>query len=112
MNFTHRDEEVNYWPSRFDSLRLAERFPISKAHVSGIREKTVIPKENNFIQPGERYRSWDPDRQERFIGRMVKALGDPRLTHEIRSIWLSYMSQCDKTLGQKLASRLSTRANI
>nr|QCF46606.1 catalase [Pohlia nutans] len=112
MNFTHRDEEVNYWPSRFDSLRLAERFPISKAHVSGIREKTVIPKENNFIQPGERYRTWDHARQERFIARMAKALGDPRLTHEIRSIWLSYMSQCDKTLGQKLASRLGTRANI
>ena len=33
------------------------------------------------------------NRQERFIGRMVKALGDPRLTHEIRSIWLSYLSQ-------------------
>jgi catalase len=112
MNFTHRDEEVNYWPSRFDSTRVAERFPISKAHVSGIREKTVIPKENNFIQPGERYRTWDHDRQERFIGRMVKALSDPRLTHEIRSIWLSYMSQCDKTLGQKLTARLNTKASM
>ncbi|CAM6029368.1 hypothetical protein BDL97_13G072600 [Sphagnum fallax] len=110
MNFTHRDEEVNYWPSRFNAVRVSEKFPISKSHVSGIREKTVIAKENNFQQPGERYRSWDPDRQERFIGRMAKALSDPRLTHEIRSIWLSYMSQCDKSLGQKLAARLNMKA--
>jgi catalase len=70
----------------------------------------VIAKENNFQQPGERYRSWDPDRQERFIGRMAKALSDPRLTHEIRSIWLSYMSQSDRSLGQKLAARLNMKA--
>lgn len=82
----------------------------------------VITKENNFKQPGERYRSWAPDRyslrhmfslwendrtvfkscllilisyfrQERFISRWVEALSDPRVTHEIRSIWVSYWSQ-------------------
>lgn len=80
----------------------------------------IIEKENNFKQPGERYRSWAPDRyflalydffllvcvssslnsdwsmflrQERFIRRWVEALSDPRVTHEIRSIWISYWSQ-------------------
>lgn len=81
-----------------------------------------IPKQNNFKQPGERYRSWAPDRfllqntdminmncvwrclifgflchnlfrQDRFLRRWVDALSDPRVTHEIRSIWISYWSQ-------------------
>lgn len=32
-------------------------------------------------------------RQDRFVGRFVKALSDPRVTHEIRSVWISYWSQ-------------------
>lgn len=72
----------------------------------------IIPKENNFKQPGERYRSFAPDRQERFIQRWVDALSDPRVTYEIRSIWISYWSQADKSLGQKLASRLNVRPSI
>lgn len=63
-------------------------------------------------QPGERYRSFTPDRQERFIRRWVEALSDPRITYEIRSIWISYWSQADKSLGQKLASRLNVRPSI
>lgn len=91
-------------------------------------------------------------RQERFVNRWVDALSDPRATHEIRSIWISYWSQvvaasscflsllffcfndfevgtlyllldlflnndgmntqADKSLGQKLASRLNVRPNM
>ncbi|KAJ6773413.1 CATALASE [Salix purpurea] len=112
MNFMHRDEEINYFPSRLDPSRHAERFPIPPAVCSGRREKCVIEKENNFKQPGERYRSWEPDRQERFVRRWVDALSEPRVTHEVRSIWISYWSQADKSLGQKLASHLNVRPSI
>ncbi|MFA1104202.1 catalase-related domain-containing protein [Klebsiella pneumoniae] len=71
-----------------------------------------MKKENNFKQPGDRYRSWAPDRQDRFVKRWVEILSEPRLTHEIRSIWISYWSQADKSLGQKLASRLNVRPSI
>ncbi|KAF3591020.1 hypothetical protein DY000_02023887 [Brassica cretica] len=47
--------------------------------------------------------------QERFVKRFVEALAEPRVTHEIRSIWISYWTQADKSLGQKLASRLNVR---
>ncbi|MCA0772567.1 catalase-related domain-containing protein [Vibrio vulnificus] len=50
-----------------------------------------------------------PDRQERFINRWVEALSDPRVTHEIRSIWISYCTQADTSLGQKIATRLNMR---
>lgn len=33
------------------------------------------------------------NRQERFICRWVEALSDPRVTHELRNIWISYWSQ-------------------
>ncbi|XP_060199949.1 catalase isozyme 3 [Lycium barbarum] len=112
MNFMHRDEEVNYFPSRLDPCRHAEQYPIPPRMLTGKREKCIIEKENNFKQPGERYRSWAPDRQERFICRWVDALSDPRVTHEIRSIWISYWSQADKSLGQKLASRLNVRPTM
>ncbi|KAI8016494.1 Catalase isozyme 2 [Camellia lanceoleosa] len=108
----HRDEEVNDFPSRYDSVRHAETFPIPPTICTGKRDKCVIEKENNFKQPGKRYRSFAPDRQERFIRRWVEALSDPRVTYEIRSIWISYWSQADKSLGQKLASRLNLRPSI
>ncbi|EFJ36547.1 hypothetical protein SELMODRAFT_404656 [Selaginella moellendorffii] len=118
MNFTHRDEEVNYFPSRFDPCRHAERVHIPSHPLGGRREK-----ENNFAQPGARFRSGPADRQdlkplsqlimqERFIARVVDALSDPRVTQEIRSIWLSYWSQADRTLGQKIATKFNVKANM
>lgn len=109
MNMMHRDEEINYFPSRHDPCRHAEQYPIPPVRLSGKRDKCVIEKENNFKQPGDRYRSFSPDRQERFITRIVGALSDPRVTHEVRTIWISYWSQADKSLGQKIASRLNVK---
>ncbi|GJV21415.1 catalase-like protein isoform X2 [Tanacetum coccineum] len=97
MNFMHRDEEVDYFP--VDSLHRVQNMLhstlSSPARVTGTDKDSsaVIPKYNDFKQPGERYRSWAPDRQERFISRNVKMLSDPRVTHELRSIWISYWSQ-------------------
>nr|Q9AXH0.1 RecName: Full=Catalase [Avicennia marina]AAK06839.1 catalase [Avicennia marina]AAP13538.1 catalase [Avicennia marina] len=112
MNFMHRDEEVDYFPSKYDPTRHAERHPIPNAVITGRRDRRVIEKEDNFKQAGDRYRSWAPDRQERFLRRWVDALSDPRLTLEIRSIWVSYWSQADKSFGQKLASRLNVRPTM
>nr|WDD45562.1 catalase [Hordeum vulgare subsp. vulgare] len=112
MNFIHRDEEVNYFPSRFDPTRHAEKYPMPPRVLSGCREKCIIDKENNFKQAGERYRSFDPARQDRFLQRWVDALTDARVTHENQSIWVSYWSQCDASLGQKLASRLKIKPNM
>jgi catalase len=109
MNFMHRDEEVNYFPSRFDPVRHAEKYPShSSALLSGMREKTTIAKENNFKQPGERFRSWDSARQSRFITRVCDMLGDARLTKEIRRIWIGYWSQADASLGQAIAAKLQS----
>ncbi|TYI74444.1 hypothetical protein E1A91_D07G200000v1 [Gossypium mustelinum] len=82
MNFMHRDEEVNYFPSRFDPARHAEKYPIPTAICSGKRDKCIIN-----IMP-----FWLRLRQERFVKRWIEALSDPRAKYEIRSIWISYWS--------------------
>lgn len=58
--------QVNYFPSRFDPVRHSERYPIASGPIGGRREKAIIFKENNFAQPGARFRSWDPARQVSF----------------------------------------------
>eukprot|EP00252_Welwitschia_mirabilis_P020652 TRINITY_DN50_c0_g1_i1.p1 TRINITY_DN50_c0_g1~~TRINITY_DN50_c0_g1_i1.p1 ORF type:complete len:220 (+),score=-3.68 TRINITY_DN50_c0_g1_i1:1275-1934(+) len=110
MNFLHRDEEVDYYPSRYDSVRPAQKLPIPQDVIVGQRTKTVIPKENNFKQAGELFRSWDVDRQDRFIKRFADAVSDPKVSAEIRSVWLSFWTQCDRGLGQRLAARLASRS--
>lgn len=55
--------QVNYFPSRFDPVRHSERYPIPSGPIGGRREKAIIFKENNFAQPGARFRSFDPARQ-------------------------------------------------
>ncbi|KIY96954.1 catalase [Monoraphidium neglectum] len=106
MNFAARDEEVNYFPSRFDPVRHAAPHPIARNVVAGRRERAIIAKENNFKQPGERFRAMPRDRQDRFIGRMADILADKRCTAEIRRIWIGYWSQADAGLGQRLAQKL------
>ncbi|KAL6503762.1 catalase A [Orobanche gracilis] len=112
MNFMHRDEEINYFPSRHDPVRHAETHPITSNLITGKRERCIIEKQNDFKQTGDRYRSWAPDRQERFIRRFVAELAHPRVTQEVRNIWISWLSQADHSLGQKIASRLNVRPSI
>ena len=71
---------MNYFPSRFDPVRQSEKYPIPTSQLTGRREKAIIVKENNFGQPGVRFRSFDPARQERFVGRLSDMLSDPRVT--------------------------------
>jgi hypothetical protein len=37
--FMHRDEEVDYFPSRFDAAKNEPRYPIPSAPLAGRREK-------------------------------------------------------------------------
>ncbi|CAK0787184.1 catalase A [Coccomyxa viridis] len=112
MNFMHRDEEVNYFPSRYDPVRHAEKVPYNNTYISGQREKRIIEKENNFKQPGDRYRSWDPPRRGRFEGRIAEMLLDPRCTQEVRRVWIGYLSQCDARLGQNIAQKLQAKGAL
>lgn len=109
MNMVHRTEEVNYFPSRHAEARHAAPHPISPAPTQGMRVKEMIHKENNFKQPGERFRSFDPARQERFLERFAGMMADPRCTQEVRDVWLGYWAQADPSLAQRLAQKLRAK---
>jgi len=98
MNFMHRDEEVDYYPSRHAPLRQAPPVPVPARPVVGKREKARIRKPNDFKQPGERYRSWDADRQERFVRRFADSLGHPKVSQELRFIWIDLLSKVGNNL--------------
>ncbi|KAG2288117.1 hypothetical protein Bca52824_047721 [Brassica carinata] len=52
---------VNYFPSRYDPVRHAEKYPTPPAVCYGNRERCIIEKENNFKEPGDRYSSFTPE---------------------------------------------------
>lgn len=100
-------EEINYHPSKISGHKVAERYPISGESICGKRTQEVIKKENNFAQPGELYRSWDEDRQERFANRISNAmLLQPGVTEVLQKIWMHYWSEVDVGLGNKLAKKM------
>ncbi|GMH39210.1 hypothetical protein BSKO_07108 [Bryopsis sp. KO-2023] len=94
-----------------DAAVNAEKYPLSRESVCGIRQKTRIPKENNFAQPGELYRSWNSERRERFAMRIVdNFLLQPRVTPELQRIWIDFWSQADEELGAKLMEKVNAIA--
>jgi hypothetical protein len=64
------------------------RIGIEGQHGSYLLEPN--PK-RNCVPPPAKYR------QARFVNVWVEALSDPRVTHEIRNIWISYLSQVRAT---------------
>ncbi|KAK4534311.1 hypothetical protein CDCA_CDCA01G0336 [Cyanidium caldarium] len=112
QNWMHREGEVNYYPSRVDVVPDApsKSFPKPRDDLAGNRVKQVVPHEANFVQPGERYRSWDPARRERFVMRTAERLNSPRVTPELKALWLEHWSKCDAELGAALAARVKQNA--
>lgn len=69
-----------------------------------VREK--IPNENNFGQAGERFRSFDAARQERFVNRVADTLNEGGMSKELKTVWLGYWAQCDRNLGARVAQKV------
>jgi catalase len=98
VTFVVEMAQVNYFPSRFDPVRNAEKFPQNPAVLHGRREKAIIEKENNFQQPGERFRSWDPARQERFVARLSGALSHARCTQVCGPAFIKHFASDSPTI--------------
>jgi len=106
MNFMHREGEVNYFPSRVDQTKHAQEYPVSQARLEGPRSKAIIRKENNFKQAGDRWRSFDRARQQRFVDNFCQWLCHPRTTREAQQVWVGYWTQCDPELGRMMGARV------
>lgn len=113
MNFMHRSEEVNYYPSAVSKKdRPAEKsaVTVSMEQISGPRTRTDYTKEQDeFRQPGERYRSFDEARKQRFQKHVLQWMSDPKLTSEVRGKWMDWWGRVDPNLGAELAQQLDEK---
>jgi catalase len=98
MNFVTRTSEVNYFPSRVEPwIQNSPPFPTDTAPLAGTPTRGIIPLQDDFQQPGQRFLSWDKPRQDRFIARLVATL-QPPLPVPIRTIVIGYWTKVDNTI--------------
>ena len=92
--------EVNYFPSSIDkSVREANAYPHEAEVVSGKKVRENAPLFDDFVQAGDRWRSFDSARQQRFADRVALTLSGERITLELEQIWLGYWDNVDPALG-------------
>jgi catalase len=116
LNFMHKNEEVNYYPSNV--AKKDKPAPASTATMTqytkglGARVRCDYPmKQDEFRQPGERYRSFDDDRKMRFQKHVLQWMAEPKLTDEVRDIWFGIWEKVDASLGADLRKKLPEMMN-
>ena len=118
MNFMHRSSEVNYFPSAehvrksggsgIGTSKGVKEMPITGFPVRGTAVRKSISHENNFQQAGERWRSFDENRRQRFVKRVAGTLNEPRVSKQLKAKWIGYWKQCDRDLGSRIERLVST----
>ena len=114
---------VNYYPSSIEKTDVKEAdSSIARPEIEfnnekegpALRVREHLPKENHFKQAGERYRSFDPDRRDRFIQRIAgpKLLGSKKTTEEIKARWINYFYEMDGEAGRKLEEALGMDVRV
>ena len=53
-----------------------------------------------------------PYRKERFQKHVLQWMSDPKLTDEVRDIWMGYWDKVDANLGQELRSKLPEKIKM
>jgi catalase len=46
------------------------------------------------------------------VRRFADQLGHPKVSQELRSIWIDLLSKCDASLGRKIATRLNVKPSM
>jgi len=104
MNFLQQTSEVNYFPSRFSQVHESLPFAHDTTPLVGLPVRQNIPLTDDFNQAGDRWRSFDVDRQTRFAKRVAATLSAARVTADLRTIWYGYWTQADPNLSKLIQS--------
>ncbi|CAL5220763.1 g2827 [Coccomyxa viridis] len=112
MNYTIRDEEVNYWPSNVEHAGETQQAKYMKTFyssepINGQRVKEDLFVGDDYIQAGDRIRSMDEGRKERFLTNVMGWMTDPKTTEEIRQKWFAIWSRTDKDFGALVKEKCS-----
>jgi catalase len=102
---------VNYEPSSLGGLKEAPKAGKDHApYVQGNLVRQKIERENNFKQPGERYRSFEPWERDELISNLVGALS--QCTPEIQQRMIGMLTQCDADYGRRVAEGIQMKAGM
>lgn len=108
LNFMHRAGDTNYFPSRGHVARASQEHAppppaLPREQLAGKQTRAPIKNENNFGQAGERWRSFNPARRQRFVERVAGTLNEPKVSKQLKATWLGYWTQCDRELGARIS---------
>lgn len=102
-----RNKEVNYYPStqtRDATAPVAQSTRAGRAVEGGVATRRALSKQNNFGQAGERWRSFDNARKQRFVQRVSDTLNAPRVSKTLKATWIEYWTRCDRDLGTRVSA--------
>ena len=86
-----------FWDVFWNELKARKGHERRKVLVGVHAERARLVQENNFKQPGDRYRSFDPARKERFVKRLAEVVGDARCTKVICPLpWCQQMKSSNQ----------------
>jgi len=104
---TRSSKEINYFPSIIDkTVREADPYPHESEVLEGKKERESAPVFDEYIQAGNRWRSFDPERQQRFADRVALTLSGDKVTQELLDIWLSHWNKVDPQLAKMILEYL------
>jgi catalase len=99
--------EINYFPSGFDTaVKETPPVPHDTTFLQGNITRTELRQHDDFKQAGDRWRSFDGERKQRFADRVALSLSGELVTAKLREVWLGYWRKVDPILGDMIASNL------
>jgi len=107
MNFldqTSRSaEHINYFPSFEDNVHHASAFPKDSAtYQAGKLRQAISETADDFNQAGDRYRTFDEARRDRFAMRLGMTLSEPGVTPTILNAWMDIWFKVDAELPDRI----------
>jgi len=113
MNFAQPVEQhINYFPSLYSGKSLSPPYPHDPIVVEQDPKVRVdIDDNDDFTQPGARYNSWDPARQDRFAIRVASSLSGVGFPSNLQNIWLTYWNRVSPQLAIAIKGYINVMAD-
>ncbi len=83
---------------------VAPTAPAYEPMVSGKLQRSPIPRENNYQQAGERYRTFEAWERNELVKNLVELLSQTDRDVQARMVW--HFSQCDPDYGRRVGEGL------
>jgi catalase len=111
MNTLRVQNTINYFPSNYANV--TESAPLPNLNrdqnnakyftENGFKEREVIPKVDDYTQPGWRYSTWNAARQMRFARRIAATLMTAGVSQDLSDFWVTRWTNVSSNLGEQIS---------